>query len=71
MISKYGMPDFIKIDVEGYEFKVLSGLSKMPKCISFEFHTAEIETAIACVNRLQGCQFNYCLGEPGQFALRE
>jgi FkbM family methyltransferase len=71
LVAKYGMPDFIKVDVEGYEFKVLSGLSKMPKYLGFEFHAAEIEAAIACINRLQGCQFNYCLGEPGQLALRE
>jgi FkbM family methyltransferase len=69
LIAKHGMPDFIKIDVEGYELKVLSGLSKVPKYVSFEFHAADVETAIACINRLQGCYFNYCLGEPGRLAL--
>ncbi len=69
LIAKYGMPDFIKVDVEGYELKVLSGLSKTAKYLSFEFHTAELEVAIACVNRLEGCRFNYCLGEARKFVL--
>ena len=28
MIEKYGTPKFIKIDVEGYEYEVLQGLTK-------------------------------------------
>ncbi len=39
MISQYGVPSFIKIDVEGYEYEVLSGLSQPIKALSFEYNT--------------------------------
>ena len=36
MIKKYGKPDFIKIDVEGNELKVIEGLNHTINMISFE-----------------------------------
>ncbi|MEO6314497.1 MAG: FkbM family methyltransferase [Chitinophagaceae bacterium] len=36
LIQKHGLPDFIKIDVEGYEKEVIEGLSQGVPCISFE-----------------------------------
>jgi hypothetical protein len=36
LIEKYGVPDFIKIDVEGFEEKVLHGLSQRISFLSFE-----------------------------------
>jgi len=37
LILKYGNPDLIKIDVEGYEYEVISGLSKRQKNLCFEW----------------------------------
>jgi FkbM family methyltransferase len=36
MISKYGRPDFLKIDVEGAELDVVLGLNHKIPCLSFE-----------------------------------
>ncbi|MGZ5221725.1 MAG: FkbM family methyltransferase [Chitinophagaceae bacterium] len=36
LIEKYGVPEFIKIDVEGFEEKVLQGLSQKIHFLSFE-----------------------------------
>jgi len=35
-INKYGRPDYIKIDTEGYEKEVINGLDKVIPIISFE-----------------------------------
>lgn len=37
LIYKYGSPDLIKIDVEGYEYEVISGLSTKQKDLCFEW----------------------------------
>jgi FkbM family methyltransferase len=52
LIARYGPPVFCKIDVEGCEFDVLSGLSYPLKALSFEYIPATVEVAVACVGRL-------------------
>jgi len=68
LIKQHGIPDFIKIDVEGGELGVLQGLTSSPRYLSFEFHSELLETAISCIR--QPCfsaeaRFNCILGEPG------
>lgn len=75
MIENYGVPDFCKIDVEGYELEVLKGLSQPVKIISFEFTIPEFyDRAVECINYLDNLGAilcNYSSGETMEFALME
>jgi FkbM family methyltransferase len=65
-LQQFGTPQFIKVDVEGYERSVLRGLSKPVRAISYEFHSALIDEALGCAKMLKrlGLQeFNVALGE--------
>jgi len=78
LIMKYGVPQFIKVDVEGYEFEVLKGLSQPVKIISFEYTIPERKNSIFdCIDRLvkigksNSVYFNYSIGESMEWALDE
>jgi FkbM family methyltransferase len=53
MIEEYGMPDLIKIDVEGYELNVIKGLTKRANDICFEWHEEEYENLNKILDHLQ------------------
>ena len=67
LIKKFGTPVFCKIDVEGYEIKVLKGLSKPIPCLSFEFAKKTLVKAKICLDYLESLgykQFNFHSGKP-------
>jgi FkbM family methyltransferase len=64
LITEYGEPVFIKIDVEGMEHDVLEGLSHKVRALSFEFACEFLAYALACIKRLSALgyrEFYYCL----------
>jgi FkbM family methyltransferase len=72
LAAKYGIPKFVKIDVEGFEENVLAGLSFQPQALSFEFHFSLLNAAHACLNRpalKDAYRFNYTIGNNYSFEL--
>lgn len=66
MIQFYGRPVFCKIDVEGYEEAVLSGLTFPLKALSFEFFPSTLHRTVSCIEimeKLGNYRYNWSLTE--------
>jgi FkbM family methyltransferase len=72
LIARYGTPDFLKIDVEGYELEVLNGLSHKISVISFEANLprfrAETLRILERLAREPFARFNLRLGDSFVFS---
>lgn len=70
IIDTFGIPEYVKIDVEGYEFEVLSGLSHPIKSISFEFveeFKSDISLCAHLIEKLGKYEFNFTRGDNDDF----
>lgn len=58
-IQKFGVPKYIKIDVEGYEYEVIKGLKTPVPLLSFEANLPEfLSESIQTINHLDLISFN-------------
>lgn len=74
LITRFGLPAFCKIDVEGYELEVLRGLHTPLPALSFEYLPAAVDLALACLDRLAALadyRFNWTVGERFRFRSAE
>jgi FkbM family methyltransferase len=72
LIDHYGAPNFIKIDVEGFEEGVLDGLSTQPDLLSFEFNSLYLDAALRCLDKNvfhEKSVFNFAMWDPVRLEL--
>lgn len=75
LINQFGLPSYIKIDVEGYELEVLKGLSHPVAMISYEYTVPEqSDLAIRCLKQIEHhhpkIECNYSVGESMEWTLK-
>src|SRR5712692_8470931 len=71
LITQFGAPSFVKIDVEGGEPAVLTGLTHAVPALSFEYLPRALDEVQACVRRLTALgpyRFNWSPGESYRLA---
>ncbi|MBM9593594.1 FkbM family methyltransferase [Roseitranquillus sediminis] len=74
LIARHGVPDFAKIDVEGFEPDVIAGLSRPLPALSFEFTTMQRDKALEALGllvQLGGYVFGLSVGERHVLHLRK
>lgn len=74
LIRKFGLPRYIKIDVEGYEPEVLSGLHACPRLLSFEYIPELSDRMRVCLDecmRLGFDEFNLSAGDSMRFSRQD
>jgi FkbM family methyltransferase len=62
LAERYGVPAFVKIDVEGFDDHVIRGMSFQPRFLTFEFNREVPQIALRCLEApllRSGYEFNY------------
>lgn len=54
LVQEYGVPAFLKVDVEGYEAEVLRGLHHPVAALSVEFVQGGLDVALDCIRWMAG-----------------
>lgn len=70
LIDKFGLPNFCKIDTEGFELEIFSKLSHKIPILEFEFNEAFIDETLMCldtINALGNYKYNFILNENPKF----
>lgn len=65
-IGRHGVPAFCKIDVEGYEYEVLRGLSRPVPALSIEYTHEQADVTADCLRHLSSLgdyAFSFSAGE--------
>jgi FkbM family methyltransferase len=74
LAKRYGTPAFVKIDAEGYDDRVLMGMSFRPRALCFEYNRLLPEVAARCFDLpalSSGYVFNFSRGVDLKFASEE
>lgn len=69
-IEQFGLPSFIKIDVEGHEYSVIRGLNQAVQYVSLEFASESLDRTGQCIEHLDSLghyEYQLSLGESMQF----
>lgn len=73
LAKEFGEPEYVKIDVEGFELNVLRGMSFRPRYLSFEFGARRKQPSFECLEHLgaRGYRFRPIVGRTYRFATAE
>ena len=73
LANEFGQPEYVKIDVEGFEINVLKGMTFSPRYLSFEFGARRKKASQECLNHLgaRGYRFRPIVGREYRFATRD
>jgi FkbM family methyltransferase len=68
-----GEPEYVKIDVEGFEINALRGMTFRPRYLSFEFGARRKDASLECLEHLgaRGYAFRPIVGREYRFGTRE
>lgn len=59
LAKRFGVPQYIKVDVEGAELEVLKGMSFKPDVLSFEFHGVTMYETVGCLEICERLGFTH------------